>query len=123
MAVELPTVADVRAVYTTAQTNEQIQAAINDAAMLVAACVIPLDADRQAAIIKYVAADLLVTTMASAGKGMLTSRSLGDASESWSLGSSVSTMGKSAYWPRALMLDPNGCLARLGGRTASFEKV
>lgn len=122
MALTLPTPADIRAIMATGLTDAQLTAVIADAGLMVRACVESLDSELQAAIIKYAAADLIASAVSTTGRGVLTSRSLGDASDSWSLGSGA-TLGGSAYWHRALMLDPNGCLARLGGRTVTFEKV
>jgi len=115
-----PAVEEVRAVISTALEDCQILAAITDAQLMVSACVEGLDPDRAAAIVKYVAADLIAGGFGTHGRGVLTSKSLGDASESYAAGG---TVGRSAYWQRAIMLDPNGCLAHLGGKRATFETV
>lgn len=117
----LPSVDDVRLIIETTLTDEQIEALILDAELIVHDCIADLDEDRQAAIVKYVTADLIASTVSSGGGGTLTSQSLGDASESYATG--ASPWGKSAYWAKAQALDPNGCLARLGKARASLEKV
>lgn len=118
--LELPTAAEVRAIYSTTLTDEELEAFIEDAALLVGPCIEGLDADRQKAILKYVTADLLVGA-ASRGRGVATSKAVGDASESYNAGGA--TFGESAYWQRAIQYDPNGCLRRLGKPRATFEKL
>jgi hypothetical protein len=117
------TAADVRTVIVTAMTDTQIGALILDATLMAAPCLDGLETDRADAILKYLVADLIASTVSTRGRGTLASKSLGDASESYANPSSNAQFGRSAYWNRAIMLDPNGCLARKGGKTASFEKV
>lgn len=119
----LPTPDEVRQIIKTALDDTAIAAIIDDAAMIVGPCLEGLPEDRAKAIIKYVAADLIASTVASAGGGARTSKALGDASESYASGGTGAEFGKSAYWAKALMLDPRGCLANLGRRRATIEKI
>lgn len=118
----VPTVEDVRQIIATAKPDSTVQAIITDAAAIVARCTESLDDETTALIVKYVAADMLASVIATSGKGIQTAKALGDASESYG-GAGGAEFGKSAYWQRALMLDPNGCLNRLGKPRATFEKV
>lgn len=119
----VPTVDEVRLVISTSKSDAVVQAVITDAAATVARCTESLDDETTALIVKYVAADMLAAVISTSGRGALTSKALGDASESWNAGAAGAEFGKSAYWQRALMLDPNGCLNRLGKARATFEKV
>jgi hypothetical protein len=123
VAVELPLVEDLRAIITSAKTDAELEAVIDDAALMVSplACVLAYDGPRQAAIIKYVAADLLAGAIETGGGGALQSQTLGDASETYGLGGAQ--LGQSAYWKKALALDTDGCLATLAKPRAFFEKV
>lgn len=121
MAYESPTVDSVRLIISTPLSDAAVAAAVTDAELLVGACIEGLEDDRAAAIVKYVAADLITSVVSTGGAGALTSRSLGDATDTWA--SQGAEFGKSAYWSRALMLDPNGCLAKLGKRRPTFERV
>lgn len=123
MSETLPTPAEVRQIIATGLSDADIAAIIEDAALIVGPCVASLDEDRAKAIIKYVAADLIAATIASSGGGARTAKALGDASESYASGGPGVEFGKSTYWTRALMLDPNGCIEKLGRRRAVFEKV
>lgn len=119
----VPTVTEVRQIIVTGLTDGDVQAAINDAALIVEACVASLDDARAAAIVKYVAADLISSTIATRGRGPQTAKALGDASESWAGAGSGVTFGQSTYWGKALALDPNGCLRGLSMRRATIERV
>lgn len=118
-----PSVEQVRAVISTSMCDNDVALAIADAELIVRGCVDGLDPDVAAAIVKYAAADLISAVIGSKGRGTLTAKALGDASESYASGGAGAEFGKSAYWQRALMLDPNGCLHKLGRRPALFEKV
>jgi hypothetical protein len=120
VALSLPTVEDVRAVIETEATDTQVQMAIDDAALVVEACVAALPAARQEAIIKYVAAHFL-SLGSKTGSGALSSQSLGDASESYATSILGEGLAGTEFGKRALLLDPNGCLARLGKRTVVFQ--
>lgn len=119
----LPTVAEVRLIITTGLDDSAVAAIIEDAALIVADCIAELEEDKAKAIVKYVAADMIAAVVASSGGGVRTSKALGDASESWASGGTGSEFGKSAYWSRALMLDPCGCLEKLGRKRATIEKI
>lgn len=121
--VTKPSTDDVRAIIETSATDAQVQAAIDDAALIVEDCVEDLPADRQAAIIKYVAAHLLATnsSLTSGGAGAVTSSRLGDASESYATAPLGTGLQGTEYGKRALMFDPNGCIAQIGRVPVVFE--
>lgn len=122
MTIALPTVASVRLIITTSASDEQVQLAIDDAALIVEDCVADLPAARQEAIIRYVAAHILsVSPLATGGSGVVTSASLGDASESYGTAPLGEGLLGSAYGKAAIALDPNGCLIGLGKVTAKWE--
>jgi hypothetical protein len=123
MAIEQPSAAEVRAIITTGATDATIVLVVAHAALMAEACIEDLDAARQKAILTYMAADILAAAISSGGQGAKTSESLGDASVSWASNLAGAEYGKSAYWQRAVMLDPNGCIKRLGMRRATLEKV
>lgn len=123
MSETLPTPAEVRQIIATGLSDADIAAIIEDAALVVGECVASLDEDRAKAIIKYVTADIIASTVSTSGGGPRTAKALGDASESYSSGGIGQEFGKSAYWSRAMLLDPKGCLANLGRRRAMLEKV
>lgn len=123
MSETLPTPAEVRAVITTALSDDRISALVNDAALIVERCVAGQSEDRAKAIITYVTADLIASTVATGGGGARTAKALGDASESYASGGEGARFGTSAYWTRACMLDPTGCVERLGKRRATLQKV
>lgn len=121
MAERTPSVDEVRLIITTGLPDQTIAAIITDAALIVADCVEDLEDEQAKAIVKYVAADIISSVVTSGGAGARTAKALGDASESWN--ASGAEFGKSAYWARALMLDPNGCLERLGRKRATIEPL
>jgi hypothetical protein len=123
MAIVKPSVAEVRQVITTALPDSTVSVVIDHAALVVEACVESLAEDRQKAIVTYVAADFIASAVSTGGKGAKVSSALGDASDSWAANLAGAEFGKSAYWSRALLLDPNGCLHKLGRRRAILETV
>lgn len=122
MSLSLPSVDEVRIVISTPLTDDQVEALILDASLVVANCsaVAGYDADVQAAIVKYWTADI-ISTIANSGAGVITSDKLGDAARTFSAGQDKTAT--SFYRQRAYDLDPSGCLRRIGKPTATFEKV
>jgi len=121
VALSTPSVADVRLIIDTPVSDAVITATIADAALIVGRCsaVANYGTDVQQAIIKYVTAHLL-SIRSGAAPGPLTSKSLGDASESYGGGATSGTqLAASAYGQQAILLDPTGCLATLG-KTKAF---
>lgn len=116
-----PLVEDVRLIIETSLSDAQVQAMIDDAALLVSACVESLECARQTAIIKWVTAHLIanLSTATSGGAGVVTQESLGDASISYAkpplLGEGLKS---TTYGQQAIALDPNGCIASLGRNQA-----
>lgn len=117
----LPTAADVQAVVSTGSLTEaQIDEVISDAALIAETCIESLDGNRQRSILKWLAAHL-ISTIKSQGGGALTSDRIGDAARSYSTASLGTELRSTSYGQQALLLDPNGCLARLGKARAVFE--
>lgn len=120
-AICQPDTAEVRLIIETGLTDAQIQALIDDAALLVEGCIADLECSRQAAIIKWTTAHLISNLSSGTGgtTGVITGESLGDASVSYAKPSLVGEGLKSTtYGQQAIALDPNGCLATLGLRKA-----
>lgn len=118
---EKPTVAAVRVVVKTALTDDQVQAIIDDAALIADGCpvVATYPIERQQAIVKWIAAHLIATQSGIAG--MLTQKALGDASESYASGQTGMNLAASRYGQQAMLLDPSGCLANLGKPPVIFK--
>lgn len=123
MAVLKPDVAAVRAVITTSLEDDAIEVLIDDAALIAERCLTPLEAERQERILVYLVAHLISTTIASKGRGRIVSDRLGDAARSYATTGFGKQLDSTSYGQTALLLDPNGCLARLGRARASIEKV
>ena len=117
MALAKPELSAVRAIIGTDLSDPQVQSVIDDAALLAEGCpkIAGYDAARQAAIVKWLAAHLIAST---ARTGVLTQKSLGDASESYARAQTGMNLSGTSYGQQALALDPSGCLARLGQRSA-----
>lgn len=124
--MEQPSVADVRAIIVipASVTDEVVEGFIDDAEALVSQCSAVASATDvvQKAILKYVTAHMLANLYGTTGA--LQSKALGDASKSYGSGSRTFGTGLAGthYGQQALLLDPTGCLARLG-RQRAFIKV
>lgn len=113
-------VSDVRAIISTDLTDDQVTALIAHAALLVAACQSGWTADELDAIKIWVTAHLIASSVAPA----VTSRKLGDASETFqrATAGTVGLFGTS-YGQTAISLDPTGCLASRGKTRAFMETL
>lgn len=111
MAVEKPSAADVKAIISTALTDEQIGALIDDAALLAEDCIASLSSERQKAILKWLTAHLIASTDFN---GMKTSSKLGDAQDSFARATLGDALKGTTYGQQALALDPCGCLVNIG---------
>jgi hypothetical protein len=120
MALAKPELSAVRAIIGTDLSDPQVQSVIDDAALLAEGCpkVAGYDAGRQAAIVKWLSAHMIAST---AKTGVLTQKSLGDASESYGRAQVGLNLSGTTYGQQALALDPSGCLARLGQRSAFVQ--
>lgn len=122
----LPSAEDVRVVISTSLTDDQIDDLVAELAIegsAVYECLNALSSDAlQKAILRWLAAHF-INTIKTAGGGAIVSDKLGDASRSYHAGGLGKELRSSAYGQRALELDPNGCLARIGKPKASIEKV
>lgn len=122
MAIERPETDDVRAVIQTTLTDDEIETIIDDAILIADTCISALPAARQKAILKWLTAHL-VSSIKNFGGGGVTSDKLGDASRTFSSGHFGKQLASTSYGQQALLMDPNGCLARIGKAKASIEKV
>lgn len=109
-----PSVAEVRAIITTAMTDDQVTALIGDAELMVEHCISSLAASRQKAIIKWVTAHLI--SMSTGENRQLTQFKLGDAQEAYASMTLGEALKASRYGQQAINLDPNGCIANIGKR-------
>lgn len=127
MAIERPTVDDVRAIIGQSDlTDDQINSYIDDAILITENCIKNLSPNRQKAILKYVVAHLLYTTglLDDTNSVALTSRRLGDASETYARSELGKGLASSPYGQRAIELDPNRCLETIGNqKRKAFVKV
>lgn len=120
MTVSKPTAAQVIALTGTSLAEATVSAIIDDAALLVEGCVSTYSADRQAAIVKWVAAHLIAST---GSEGVLTSDKLGDAQQSYARAQTGMALRGTTYGQQALLLDTTGCLSRLGMGRATLQKA
>lgn len=98
-----------------------VESVIDDAALMADnACMQGYPEERQRAIVKWLSAHLLTST---AGGGMLSSEKLGDAQDSYARATLSDGLKGTTYGQQALLLDPNGCLLKLGKSRASIEVV
>lgn len=125
MALSLPTVDEVRSIVQTDLDDAGVQGLINDAAALATRCLTPLEPDLQKTILKWLTAHLIQILGKATGEGFanvaVTSMKLGDASETYARASLGTNLGSTPYGQQAILLDPNGCLARLGARKPFFQ--
>lgn len=116
----MPIPEEVRVIVETTLTDSELEQIIGDAALVAGPCVGKLSGDRQRAIVKYIAAHL-VALSGGGGDAMVASRKLGDASVTFSRAQVGQNLMSTSYGQRAVMLDPTGCLARLGERSAYMK--
>jgi len=119
-------VAEVIEITATDYSEAVVAAIIADAALVAEGCIETYSAERQTAIIKWLACHLIVSTNGAggAGSGSITSEKLGDASTTYAK-SALSGEGLKAshYGQQALLLDTNGCLAGKGRSRASVQVI
>ena len=123
MALSKPNVADVRLIVATGASDSAVSAVIDDATLFAEGCPVisSYSTDRQAAIIKYITAHMLLSS--GQAEGQKTAKALGDASESYASPTLGSGLGGSSYGQMAITLDPSGCLSNLGKVRAGFTVV
>lgn len=92
---------------------------IEQAALISKKCIENLPPELQEAIVMWLAAHLVATTGDSSGT--VTTRKLGDAQKSWARATVGEGLKGTSYGQQALLLDPCGCLSRLGKPTATVE--
>lgn len=116
-----PTVDEVRSVITTSLSDAQVLTMIADAALVVSRCPSIADAPEsvQSAVVRWAAAHLIAIREPS---GLVTQKSMGDASESYARAPLGVGLSGTFYGQQAILLDPTGCLERLG-RQRAFMRV
>lgn len=120
MALSKPTAIAVKEIVTTGKSDSVVSSIIDDAALMVEDCVSSLTAERQEAIIKYVAAHVIALSDAK-GSGAVSSEKLGDAQKSYAAAHLGQHIHSTSYGQQAVMLDPNGCIAQIGKRPAKVR--
>lgn len=119
-----PTVASVRVLITTSLTDAQIEEIMQDAYAMTARCIDSLPDATKKAIVKYVTAHIISGIPGASsftGSGAVSSESLGDASISFATRTMGTNLNGSTFGEMAIMLDPNGCLNRLGKGKATID--
>lgn len=117
----LPVASEVIELTGTALSNPIVATLIDDAAMVAGDCITSYSEDRQAAIIKWLAAHLVAST--AAGGEFLASEKLGDASQTYARAALGENLRGTIYGQQALALDTNGCLTTRGKGRASVEVI
>lgn len=112
----MPTIRSLRAVVKTDVSDACLQDVIDEAYLLVGDCIVGLEDARKTAIVRWTAAHILYSTsrLTNMRELRITSRKLGDASETYASGPTGEGLRSSIYGQRAIDLDPSGCLAGLG---------
>lgn len=121
MALTTPTATEVKAIIATTLSDAAVDAFIADALLLVEDCpaVELVSTNKQKAIIKYLAAHLIVCS--NPKLATVTQQSLGDASESYAAAPVGNDLRSTQYGSQALLLETSGCLEGLGKRKAFVE--
>ena len=116
-----PTPTEVKTIIATSLDDASVQVFIDDAALIADQCpaVLSYPDDRQKAIVRWLTAHLIASANRSSGGGQLTSKALGDASESYAVGTAGTELASTSYGRQAIALDPSGCLERVG-KTRAF---
>lgn len=111
--------ADVIAITGTELAEAVVTALIADAELVAGDCISSYSAERQDAIVKWLAAHLVAST--DAGGVSVTSEKLGDASLTFARATLGEGLKGTFYGQQALALDTNGCLTGKGRGQASVE--
>ncbi len=120
MALAKPEPSDVLAITGPVLPAHVVQGIIDDAALMAERCISQYEADRQKAILKWLAAHLVASTNDGA---TMSSSKLGDAQDAWSRASLGDGLKGTVYGQQVLLLDTCGCMSRLGKPRASIEKI
>ena len=115
-----PAASDVLALTGLDIDSAVVSAVIDDAALMAEECSASWSDDRETAVLKWLSAHLLASTH---DGGVITSESLGDASESYKRAQVGDSLAGTTYGQQAIALDPSGCLARIGRAKASMEVI
>ena len=120
MSLNKPTAQSVIDLTGTDLESAVVGSIIDDAALLAEKCLENLDADRQAAALRWLTAHLIASTSDEGSKSVSSSR-LGDASDSYSSASTGDGISGTSYGQQAIAIAP--CLARLGRARASIKVI
>ncbi len=122
MTIAQPSVDDVRVIISTSKDDTAISAYITDAVLIAEGCpaIAEMSEARQQAIVKYLTAHLISTAPGAGGGGVLTQKSLGDASETYASGMLGMGLESTPFGIQALAFDTSGCLRTLGKIRASL---
>lgn len=122
MAIAQPTTAEVKQIVGEFP-DALVSAAIADAVLIVEDCVSSFTTERQTAIVKWVAAHLIVLTAegSTGSAGAVRSEKLGSASVTYMRPAQGSNLRATSYGEQALLLDDSGCLARRGKASRTFK--
>ena len=126
MTLTLPTADELRITIPTLSakyTDDQLTQIIADSSMMIEQCAVieAMAAEKQKAVVRYVSAHLAM--LQSGSSGVMTSKTIGDASEGYASAPLGPGLKSTYYGQQALMLEPSGCLARVGLRSISFDVV
>lgn len=125
MPLATPTATEVKAVIPVTLADAAVDAFIADAVLVAEGCpaVAGYSEAKQKAIIKYLTAHLIACTPHGIGMTNVTQKSLGDASESFGSAPVGTDLRSTSFGNQAIMLDPSGCLERVGKQRAFMEIV
>lgn len=117
-----PTPEQVQRLLSVTFSTEELEDAISDAGLMLNACAKLYDDERQAALVKYLAAHLLASSQVGAA-GSLASESVDGTSYSRATATLGQNLKGTTFGQQALLLDPNGCLQSLGEMNARLWVV
>lgn len=115
-----PTASDVKALTGLDIDDAVVTAVIDDASLIADKCAADWSDAQETSIRKWLAAHLLASTH---DGGVITSESLGDASESYKRAQVGDGIAGTTYGQQAIALDDTGCLARSGRAKASIGVI
>lgn len=113
-----PDAADIIALTGTTLSQALVETLIAQAALIAAPCLVGASDDLETAVLMWLTAHLVASTSTNA---TVTSRSLGDASKSYSVGQLNNGVMGTLYGQQAVALLP--CLATIGRSTAVLEII
>lgn len=117
-----PTPTQVKAIIATKLADDTIQSLILAARNSANDCIKGLADDLQIQILTWLTAHFIaMMNQGTSGSKALTSKSLGDASESYNIVKVGEGLKGTSYGQMAIFLDPNGCLIKRGKMGVTWE--